>query len=401
MNILNRYLLTKLSIAIGLILFTFVILILLVQILRFLDFVLEDGVSLWTLIALSLSMMPNLIIEIIPFAFMIGVVFTWNALSNNQELVIMQSCGLAPINLSKNIIYIGIFISCLMLWFAVYFTPFSYMKYLTLRAQISENFNLSSIETKKFIKINSGLTFYLDDKDGNTMHQVIIHSENYEKGPLTIFSQKAFAEQDGNNMVILLDKATIIQKNKENNTENILNLDKYIFSFQLTKQASEFDYSANEKLMSLWTLINYKNIPIVVALSQGNIQYNNIAKPYILEKNKRIINIFFPTMLSIIISYFFTSSSFKRTGNVKPISKSLFVAGVLKGINIGIIYSNPNETLIYTIFFLYFMLSIIILLRIYYPPNLKQINTNVFSYYLNDVYNRIINLIKKYSPLKG
>jgi lipopolysaccharide export LptBFGC system permease protein LptF len=392
MNILNRYLLGKLSFSIMLILSTFVILILLVQILRFLDFVLEDGVSLSTLVLLSISMMPNLIIEVIPFAFIVGVIFIWNNLNSNQELIIMQSCGLAPIALAKNIIYIGIFISFIIFLFAIYLSPLAYKKYVSLRNEIGESFNLKAIEVKKFTKIKSGLTFYLDDRDGNTMKQLIIHSQDYEKGPLTIFAEKGFVEQDGDNMIILLDKATIMQRNNENNSENILFLDKYIFSFVLNRKIEVSFDPYNEKTMSLWELIGYKNIPFLQQIPQNSMAYINFTKAYILEKNRRLVNIMFPILLGIITSYFFISASFKRVGSIKPIIKSIGVAGILKAINIGIIYTKPNESLSFSIFMLYIVLGILVLLRIYFPPNLKQMNTSIinkYMQYITIIFNRI------------
>jgi hypothetical protein len=59
---------------------------------------------------------------------------------------------------------------------------------------------------------------------------------------------------------------------------------------------------------------------------------------------------------------------------VKPFDKS--------SVDKWIIYTKPNESLSFSIFMLYIVLGILVLLRIYFPPNLKQMNTSIINKYI-------------------
>ncbi len=377
MYAINKYLLKKLLFSVLLILLSFTSLIILIQMLRLLFFVINNGVSFFNLFAISLSLIPNFIVESMPFALIIGTIFTWNQLINNKEIIIMQSCGIKPFMIAKSIIYVGIIISLLSVVFAMYIYPKSFIYYKNIKSKIYNSFNVNIIEQKKFTKISDTTTFYVDVKSGNKLQQIVIYNEEFPQGPITIYAQIGYIETLDNEAVVLLENVSIFEENTTHKTKNVIKLDKYIFKLSTNKYTPYTDFN-NEKAMSLTSLAMYKNLHIFKYVEPKSSVYLALSKPYILEFNRRVSNIIFPLLSSLIIAYSFSVASFSRIGNIIPVLKSLVISFIIKIINVVVLYNNDNKLIINSIFIGYFLLGIYLLFKLIYPPNLKQISQSRF-----------------------
>ena len=73
----------------------------LLQSLRFVDLIINRGLSALTFVHLTLLLLPTVLAYILPVALFCGVVYTYHRLIVDSEIVIMRATGLSQMALAR------------------------------------------------------------------------------------------------------------------------------------------------------------------------------------------------------------------------------------------------------------------------------------------------------------
>jgi lipopolysaccharide export system permease protein len=85
--------------------------IFLTQSLRFLELVIEAGASSTSFWILTLLALPRFFEVLVPIAFMGAVLFVYNRMSIDSELVVIRATGKSPLSLAKPVLILSIFMT--------------------------------------------------------------------------------------------------------------------------------------------------------------------------------------------------------------------------------------------------------------------------------------------------
>ena len=83
----------------------------LTQSLRFVDGVLNKGLPITTFFTLISYLLPDLISIVLPVSLLIAVIYAYNRLIADQELIVMRSAGMSHWQLAKPAILLASFIT--------------------------------------------------------------------------------------------------------------------------------------------------------------------------------------------------------------------------------------------------------------------------------------------------
>ncbi len=100
-NRLDRYVFRQLLIALLAATSALVALIWLTQSLRFVELVVNRGLSLWVFLQLTGLLIPNFVAVILPITTFVVVQFVYGRLSGDRELTVMRAAGMSPIALAR------------------------------------------------------------------------------------------------------------------------------------------------------------------------------------------------------------------------------------------------------------------------------------------------------------
>src|SRR5579875_3225489 len=98
---IDRYLLRQLVLALIGVTGALVALIWLTQSLRFVELVVNRGLSPLVFLQLTSLLIPNFIAVILPITTFVVVQFVYQRLAGDRELTVMRSAGLSPLALSR------------------------------------------------------------------------------------------------------------------------------------------------------------------------------------------------------------------------------------------------------------------------------------------------------------
>lgn len=100
---------------IGFLLVTFSLMsiIWLTQSLRFVELVTNKGLPVILFVKMTSLLMPRIFVILSPIALFVAILFVYNRMLSDRELVVMKAAGISPWAGAKPAIYVGIFMSFL------------------------------------------------------------------------------------------------------------------------------------------------------------------------------------------------------------------------------------------------------------------------------------------------
>lgn len=98
---MNLYIFRQIGVSVVFLAFAITCAIWLTQSLRYVDYIVNRGLSLGTFFFFTMLLMPSLLVIILPMALFISVLFIYNRMATDRELIVMRAAGLSPMQLSS------------------------------------------------------------------------------------------------------------------------------------------------------------------------------------------------------------------------------------------------------------------------------------------------------------
>jgi lipopolysaccharide export system permease protein len=185
-RILTLYLLRQLTGAFAFATGAVTFVVLFTQSFRLLSLVIENSATMlifFQLLGLSaLTFLPL----IMPLGLGTGVVFVYNKLATDSELVVMRSAGLSPMRLVEPalILSAGVAVMCAML--TLWITPAANRDLVILQNKMRDSYAIFLSHPGSFNDLADGLTFYANKRGPNgSLQGILIHDVRNPESPVT------------------------------------------------------------------------------------------------------------------------------------------------------------------------------------------------------------------------
>ena len=191
MNGFNRYVLKHLLIGMVLVTTGLTCVIWLAQSLRFVDMIVNRGLSAGTFIHLTMLMLPSFLPIILPIALFTVVLFTFNRMISDRELVIMRAAGQSQYALARPAL-----IAALVTVMACYFLnlvllPASYKGFREMQWNIRYGYSHVLLQEGTFNTVSKGVTVYIRDRSANgQLHGILVHDQRNPERPETWMAER-------------------------------------------------------------------------------------------------------------------------------------------------------------------------------------------------------------------
>ena len=128
---------------------------------RLFDQIIASGESATVFFELSVLTLPNVIKLVLPVAAFAASVYVTNRLSNESELVIVQSTGFSPWRLARPVLYFGLIVAAFATLLAHVLVPASLSRLADRQTEIAENVTAQLLVEGRFLHPSDGVTFYI------------------------------------------------------------------------------------------------------------------------------------------------------------------------------------------------------------------------------------------------
>lgn len=292
----------------------------LAQTLRYIDFIANKGIPFSLFFQMILYLLPNLIVIILPIAILISVLFIYNKLTSDHELVVMQAAGISHWEIAKPAILISILFTFILYLTTLYFLPFSFRKHKDISVSLRQESLASLVSVGQFDTFGK-YTVYArgQDAEGNFLGILIYNAPDDIKST-TYMAEKGilFNKEAGGRLLLINGNRQ--EQDLKTGKSSILYFDRYIIEtkdkFSENEQKNRFLKAYERNVGDLFN--PSEPLPPSIRLQ------------FLSAAHQRIISPLFALAFGLLSTCFLVLGSFNRNGQNGKIIKACIFASFLE-----------------------------------------------------------------------
>lgn len=200
----------------------------LVQALRLIDLIVNRGLSVGVFLHLAILIMPRFVDVVLPIAVFVAVLFVYNKLIAESELVVMRAAGVSPMALAKPALVTGAAAMVLLYAMSLYFLPAANRAFKDLQFEIRNRFASVLIQDGVFNTLSDKLMVYVQSREDNgELRSILIYDERQPGKPVTVFAERGAIANTPDGPRLLLVDGTRQQRDLSNGHLSVLSFEKY------------------------------------------------------------------------------------------------------------------------------------------------------------------------------
>ncbi len=319
-NRLDRYVFRQLLIALVAATSALVALIWLTQSLRFVELVVNRGLSLWVFLQLTGLLIPNFVAVILPITTFVVVQFVYGRLAGDRELTVMRSAGMSPLAIARPGLAVAsvAMVACLVL--NVWIVPNSYASFREYQFEIRNRIAAFLLQEGVFTPVSDDLTVYIRSRDvDGTLRGILVEDGRQKNSRATILAERGHLVEGPNGPAVLLENGSREEMDKQTGRLNVLTFAQNSVELTSASKADDVRYrDVNE--MSLQEL----NHPETSALNARD------AGKFYVEAQRRLSAPVTALSFALVALQSVLAGAFRRHGNVlRPLTAVMCVVALL------------------------------------------------------------------------
>jgi lipopolysaccharide export system permease protein len=188
---LDRYIFRQLLFALLAVTSGLTALIWLTQSLRFVELVVNHGLSISVFMRLTGLLIPSFVAVILPITTFVVVQFVYQRLSGDRELTVMRSAGLSPFALARPAFVLAILTTLACYALNLWMVPASLAAFRQFQWEIRNRIAAFLVQEGVFTEVSDGLTVYIRSREPDgTLHGILVSDERDKNNPATILAQR-------------------------------------------------------------------------------------------------------------------------------------------------------------------------------------------------------------------
>ncbi len=279
------------------------------QIIRLLSYLVNNNIGFWTFLKMTSLLLPDLLVIILPIALFAVILFVYNRLISDKELIIMQAVGMTVKQLAKPAISIAIVITVICYFITLHLSPVYAVKYRTFAFDAQNDISALLIQEGEFNQITEGLTIYVKSSKDNILSDIFINDQRVKTRPRTILAEKGIVSAANNNVSLALVNGSIQETSKGKYTFG--SFEKYTADLGVVAKNSVRSKKASE----------LKFFELIFAVELGYANEKTYPK-YLVELHKRLIE----PLYNMIFTLIALLAIFKAPLNKRSSSKNMMFA---------------------------------------------------------------------------
>ena len=313
----------------------------LTQSLRFVDEIVNYGMSAKTFGQLSLLLLPKLLAVILPISLFIAVLYAYYRLSVQSEIVVMRGAGLSRRQLAWPGLLLALMVMAVVFSLTLYAMPVAKQTLKAMQDGWQTAYAGMLLQEGAFNNLRPGLTVYVRERaSGGELHGVLVYDARDPARPVTMMAERGALLRGPNGPQFLMINGNRQEVDKKAGRLSLLDFDRYSVDLALyaAPQASRRRGSSERFLPELF----WPNEPV------DRLEYWKLQK----EGHRRIMQALFAPALGLLALAAILSGEFDRRGYGRRIALAALLAAVLEGAGIGLVQAGVKQPWLFAVIYL-------------------------------------------------
>jgi lipopolysaccharide export system permease protein len=209
----------------------------LVQSLRLIDLLVNRGLSVGLFMELAMLIFPRFIEIVLPIAIFLAILFSYNRLISESELIVMRAAGLSQTTLARPALILASIGALILLVLSTYVLPAANREFKDLQFEIRNHFASALIQEGVFNTLSDRLTVYVRSRDRRgELGGLIIHDTRDPKRPVTLFAEQGALVDTPDGPRVLMANGSRQQFDEDGGKLAVLSFERYTLDLQNNKE---------------------------------------------------------------------------------------------------------------------------------------------------------------------
>ncbi len=297
------------------------------QSLRFVDMIVNRGLSTGMFVYLTALLLPNFLSIILPIALFTVVVFTYSKLITDRELVVMRSAGLSQTALAKPALILAAVVVLIGFALNLYFLPISYRMFRELQWDIRYSYSHILLQEGAFNTMSPDVTVYVRERtsDGQLLG-ILVHDSRKAGNPSTLMAERGALVEGEDGVRVVMFNGNRQEVDKETNKLSVLYFDRYTFDLGSTRESAGIRYREPRERM-VGELFNIESDKSLDKKDYGKFK---------MEGHKRLVSPLFALTFTLLGLACLISGSINRRGQTRRLILAVTLVVIVQGAALGL-----------------------------------------------------------------
>lgn len=360
MKKLNVYIANQVFVGFLLVTFSLMSILWLTQSLRFIEMITNKGLPLSLFIKMTSCLMPRLFAILSPISLFVAVLFVYNRMLTDRELVVIKSAGITPWQMAKPAMFIGILATIFAVYVNNFATPYAEKKFRDYEWQIKNDVSHLMFREGEFTTLDNNLTVFIASHGKNgAVEGIMINDERDPKKKMTVSAESGLIVYTDNGPRIMLINGIRQEINSQTLQFSSLSFDRY-----------SVDFGSSQGKKRKHDSVRSKTLKELLFASDDKLLSPTEARRYIVEGNRRLVSPFYNFLFALVACTGLLVGNFNRRGQTKIISFSILAMVIIEANDL--IFGNMSTKNLYFLVLYYsnFLLPLLICIYaiLFYNP---------------------------------
>ena len=198
------------------------------QSLRFIDLIVNRGLSVVSFLQLTLLLMPTVLMVVVPVAALCAVIHTYNRLISDRELVALRAAGVSHWGLARPALILGVLCTAIGFALSLYLMPAGFRAFKDEQFVLRTDFSRVLLREGVFNQVVDELTVYVRarNRDGRLLG-ILVHDSRDPGLAVTMMAEWGALVASPRGPMLVLGKGNRQESSGADRTLSMLYFDSY------------------------------------------------------------------------------------------------------------------------------------------------------------------------------
>ena len=317
---INRYIFAQVLVATVAVTVGLTFAVWLTQSLRLIDFIVNRGLPATTFLYFIGLLLPSFIGIVLPIAAFCAVVFVYNKLIWDSEMVVLRAAGLSQLQLSRPALRLGFIVVLVSYSISLYFLPASFRAFKDLQYELRSDFSTVLLQEGAFNTVTDGITVYVRERAGEgELRGILVYDTRDPKAPVTMMAERGALVQAEDGPRVVMVNGNRQQRDTSDGRISFLHFDRYTVELSKLREAPE----------TRWREPKERFLPelLTVGANPGDKAYRN---ELLAEAHQRIVQPLYGLAFVLVGLAALLSGQFNRRGQSHRVMLAILIVAVLE-----------------------------------------------------------------------
>ena len=318
---LDRYVLRQLLAALVAVTAALVALIWLTQSLRFVELVVNRGLSMRVFLHLTGLLIPNFVAVILPITTFVVVQFVYQRLAGDRELTVMRSAGLSQWALAKPALMAATIAMAASFLLNIWVVPASLTAFKEFQFELRNKVAAFLLQEGVFTAISDQLTVYVRSRDQDgTLRGIMVEDDRQANTHATILAENGRLVSEGDTPRVKLENGSRQEIDAKTGRLDVLTFAEDTVDLASSGHGEDATRLRDDSEMNLRELLH----PSDSVIARGD------RGKYLVEANRRLTQPLTTMGFTLVALLSVLTGGFRRAGSLwRPLASVLAMVGLL------------------------------------------------------------------------